>query len=182
MKNELEVLKNRLSKIGIEIELIGNIPWIYLRSVNGNFVKKEDWTANHGYTIAFYGAKTDGIVLDSDTSRIFKVIRKYYKPEKQAQGKKNERKVEYKNRYGDLYTFTWQSINLIKWEGPFKHYRFSMSDDERVTMVDPSGGPYIGIGAEMDRISPEFKGLTVSAMNMEDDVVWLTCDVNFKTI
>jgi hypothetical protein len=33
----------------------------------------------------------------------------------------------------------------------------------------------------MDRISPEFKGLTVSAMNMEDDVVWLTCDVNFKT-
>jgi hypothetical protein len=79
MKNELEVLKNRLSKIGIEIELIGNIPWIYLRSVNGNFVKKEDWTANHGYTIAFYGSKTDGISLDSDTSRMFRVIRKYYK-------------------------------------------------------------------------------------------------------
>jgi len=182
MKNELEVLKNRLSKIGIEIELIGNIPWIYLRSVNGNVVLKEDWTANYGYTIAFYGAKTGVISLDSDTSRIFKVIRKYYKPEKQAQGKKNERKVEYKNRYGDLYTFTWQSINLIKWEGEFKYYRFSMSDDKKVTMVDPSGGPYIEIGTEMDRISPEFKGLTVLAMNMEDDVVWLTCDVNFKTI
>jgi hypothetical protein len=78
MKNELEVLKNRLSKIGIEIELMGNVPWIYLRSVNGNIVKPEDWNANHGYTIAWLPVnRNNKIHLDSDLKRTFEVIRKY---------------------------------------------------------------------------------------------------------
>ena len=33
--DKLTTFKNRLSKIGIEITLSGNIPWIYLSSVNG---------------------------------------------------------------------------------------------------------------------------------------------------
>ena len=78
MKNELEVLKNRLGKIGIEIELIGNIPWIYLRSVNGNVVRKEDWNANHGYTIAWWPVRAEQKPhLDSDIKRTFELIRKY---------------------------------------------------------------------------------------------------------
>jgi hypothetical protein len=72
--NELSVLERRLSKIGIGIELSGNIPWIYLTKVNGNVIKPSDYTSNHGFTIAWY---KDDIVLDSDTKRIFQMIRKY---------------------------------------------------------------------------------------------------------
>ena len=31
--------------------------------------------------------------------------------------------VEYKNRYGDVYTFTKQEDESILWEGPFEHVR-----------------------------------------------------------
>ena len=33
-------------------------------------------------------------------------------------------KVEYKNRYGDIFTFTKQEDGDILWEGEFKHCRF----------------------------------------------------------
>ena len=33
-------------------------------------------------------------------------------------------KVEYKNRYGDVFTFTKQEDGNILWEGEFKHCRF----------------------------------------------------------
>ena len=33
-------------------------------------------------------------------------------------------KVEYKNRYGDIFTFTKQENGDILWEGEFKHCRF----------------------------------------------------------
>ena len=72
--NELAVLERRLNKIGIEIELMGNVPWIYLTKVNGNVIDKSDFTANHGFTIAW---NRDTIELDSNRKRIFEIIRKY---------------------------------------------------------------------------------------------------------
>lgn len=76
--NEISIFVNRLNKIGVELELIGNAPWIYLSKVNGNKVNKEDWTANYGYTIAWMGTKYgDKPHLDLDLKRTFKIIRKY---------------------------------------------------------------------------------------------------------
>jgi len=76
--NEVTIFVERLKKIGIEVELVGNIPWIYLHKVNGNVVKKEDWTANYGYTIAWHPVRLgEEIHLDSDLKRTFEVIRKY---------------------------------------------------------------------------------------------------------
>ncbi len=76
--NDLEKLVERLKKINIEVELVGNIPWIYLRSVNGNQVKYEDFNANHGYTIAWYPVRQgEQVKLDSDLKRTFEIIRKY---------------------------------------------------------------------------------------------------------
>ena len=72
--NEVQILINRLKKIGIELELMGNVPWIYLTKVNGNVIDESDYTSNHGFTIAW---NRDKIELDSDTKRIFQVIRKY---------------------------------------------------------------------------------------------------------
>jgi hypothetical protein len=78
MENVITTLKNRLSKIGIEIEMSGNYPWIYLDKVNGNRIKKEDFTANHGFNIAWFGIKNDDkIKFAEDPKTIILIIRKY---------------------------------------------------------------------------------------------------------
>ena len=81
--NEVVKFKERLKKIGYEIELTGNVPWIYLHSVNGNRVKERDWiNANHGYCIAWY-PKTDYDHFKinwADIKTTFMLIRKYGRP------------------------------------------------------------------------------------------------------
>lgn len=78
MKNDnvINRLVPRLKKIGIEVELFGNVPWIYLDKVNGNKVK-EKFHSNHGFTIALYPVKIGEKIVLTDICEIFKVIRKY---------------------------------------------------------------------------------------------------------
>ena len=81
--NEVVKFRERLKKIGYEIKLAGNVPWIYLDSVNGNKIKSDDWTnANHGHCIAWYPVwHKDEIQLNwHDIKLTFKLIRKYGKP------------------------------------------------------------------------------------------------------
>ena len=66
----------RLSKIGIEVVVFSNIPWIYLDSVNDKKVK-EKLESNHCFTIAFRPAKLGSEVEFTDISEIFKIIRQY---------------------------------------------------------------------------------------------------------
>lgn len=74
----LERLIKRLKRIGIEIELAGNYPWIYLETVNGNEIQEEDYYfANHGFTIAFLPIQNDKKLEILDIKKTFKVIRKY---------------------------------------------------------------------------------------------------------
>jgi hypothetical protein len=69
--NVLSRLVPRLKKIGINIEMVGNYPWIYLEKVNGNRIQKEDYyCGNHGFTIAF-------LPIKPDIREVFKIIRKY---------------------------------------------------------------------------------------------------------
>ena len=78
--NEIQIFINRLKKIGINIELIGNVPWIYLDKVNGKKIQREDWiNANHGYTIAWYPVKRgEKPHLNwHDIKDTFRIIRKY---------------------------------------------------------------------------------------------------------
>ena len=77
-RDPLSTLVERMRRIGIEIELIGNYPWIYLHEVNGNHIREEDFTANHGFNIAWYGIRNgDGIRLAEDPKTIIALIRKY---------------------------------------------------------------------------------------------------------
>lgn len=69
-----ERLYKRLSKIGIDIKLSGNYPWVYLDEVNGNKVEERQ-AANHGFCIAF-STKPSNLVKRRNT---FKIIRKYLK-------------------------------------------------------------------------------------------------------
>jgi hypothetical protein len=74
----ISILVKRLRRCGIEIELSGNYPWIYLDKVNGNRIKQEDFTANHGFNIAWFGIKNeDKIKLAEDPKTIISIIRKY---------------------------------------------------------------------------------------------------------
>ncbi len=72
--DDLDRLLPRLKKVGVELELSGNYPWIYLSKVNGNNVM-EKFEANHGFTIAWH--KTKGDIIISDIAEVFKIIRKY---------------------------------------------------------------------------------------------------------
>ena len=65
---------------------------------------------------------------------------------------------EYKNRYGDIFTFEVNERGNIDWKGSFDHCRFGYNDNpDDLIMVDPSGGPYIEVGANMNRFGLEGK-------------------------
>ena len=76
--NVLNRLVPRLRKIGINIEMAGNYPWIYLEKVNGNRIKKDDYFhGNHGFTIAFLPIRKDQVMELTDIREVFKIIRIY---------------------------------------------------------------------------------------------------------
>jgi len=74
--NVLNRLTQRLKLIGIEIELVGNYPWIYLNSINGKRVT-EKFEGNHGFTVAFLPIRPEQEMKLTDITEIFKLIRKY---------------------------------------------------------------------------------------------------------
>ena len=75
--------------------------------------------------------------------------------------------MEYKNRYGDVYTFEQLENGNIQWNGNFEYCRFGFKDDPNVvTMVDPSGGPFINEGMDMKLF--KLKGIVKEFINNED--------------
>ena len=75
-QDKLTSFINRMNRIGIDIELFSNIPWIYINSINGKRVT-EIFEANHGFTIAFLPVRADQELAFTDITEIFKLIRKY---------------------------------------------------------------------------------------------------------
>ena len=53
---------------------------------------------------------------------------------------------KYRNRYGEVYTFTKQKDGNVLWEGDFEYIR--AGDD----FIDPSGGPFIKIGQMLSHV------------------------------
>lgn len=77
MENDMiSVFIKRLQKVGIEIELVCNFPWIYLYKVNGKLVT-DKFMAEHGFTAFFLSVRTDDPVKYkiSDSKKVFKQIR-----------------------------------------------------------------------------------------------------------
>jgi hypothetical protein len=73
---EITVFHDRLKRIGVDIEMIGNFPWIYLHKVNGRTVT-ELYLADHGFTIAFTPIRKDQQLKFTNIGLIFEIIRKY---------------------------------------------------------------------------------------------------------
>lgn len=76
--DRLTIFVNRMERIGVDVKLAGNYPWIYLDSINGVRVK-ENFQGNHGFTVAFLPIKKDKEIEFTDIKEIFKLIRKYVK-------------------------------------------------------------------------------------------------------
>jgi len=74
--DKIEIFINRLKKIGINIELSSNLPWIYLTKINNKKVK-ETFLGEHGFTIMFYPIRKEQGFKFTDITEIFKLIRKY---------------------------------------------------------------------------------------------------------
>ena len=75
--DKLGVFVERLKKIGIDVKLSGNFPWIYLDEINGVRVT-DRFEANHGFTVMFLPGRNDSPVSEfTDITEIFKLIRKY---------------------------------------------------------------------------------------------------------
>lgn len=74
--DKISIFYRRLKKIGIEIELFGNYPWIYLDKVNGKKVKEKYWS-DHGFTIAMNPIRMGQELKFLDIPGTFKLIRNY---------------------------------------------------------------------------------------------------------
>ena len=67
----------RLKKIGIDVKLSGNFPWIYIDEICGKRVT-EKFEGNHGFTLIFLPGRNDSPPSEfTDITEIFKLIRKY---------------------------------------------------------------------------------------------------------
>jgi hypothetical protein len=80
-KDKLTVFVDRMNRIGIDVKLAGNFPWIYINSINGKRVT-ETFQANHGFTVAFLPIKNDKEIEFTDITETFKLIRKYITKDK----------------------------------------------------------------------------------------------------
>ena len=69
----IERFIRRMDKLGIDIGLIGNYPWIYLDTVNGKRVKGT-FQANHGFTAFILDVNTGEHHL-ADRNILFNKIR-----------------------------------------------------------------------------------------------------------
>ena len=59
-------------------------------------------------------------------------------------------KATYQNRMGDDIQFELISENEIQMSG-FIYFRSGQKEDGSIEFVDPSGGPYISVGTDMNR-------------------------------
>lgn len=70
----IESFYKRLKKIGIEVELIGNYPWVYLDKVNGKKVEGR-FLGNHGFTVFFKAVRIGEHDRITDIRTVFAKIR-----------------------------------------------------------------------------------------------------------
>ena len=74
--DKITIFVERLQKIGIELKLSANYPWVYIDYINGKRVT-EKFQANHGFTVGFLPVRRDKPFHFTDLNEIFKLIRKY---------------------------------------------------------------------------------------------------------
>ena len=74
---KLDIFIRRLKKIGINIECIINIPFLYLHKINGQVVK-EKYISDYGFMLGIFPLTiTEPDIEVYITDRTFEIIREY---------------------------------------------------------------------------------------------------------
>lgn len=76
IEDKIVIFLKRMKKIGVELELGCNYPWIYIDTINGKRVT-ELFRAEHGFTLAFMPIRLGQELEFTDIKEIFKLIKKY---------------------------------------------------------------------------------------------------------
>jgi hypothetical protein len=76
-------------------------------------------------------------------------------------------KVTYKNRHRDEIIFTHEGDTVTMEGGTWM--RWSYDEDGTITMVDPSGGPYIELGNNLKEFWPneEYQDLIIESISLD---------------
>ena len=72
--NKLNIFIERMKKVGVDLELAGNFPWVYITKINGKPVK-EKFQSDHGFVLGF--SSDTNFRFSYGTTETFKLIRKY---------------------------------------------------------------------------------------------------------
>ena len=74
-ESAVQRVRRRLSKIGIDVKLVANFPWIYLDKVNGVKVKEKK-NSEHGWCITYHNTDLRNITFRKDLfSKIREIMR-----------------------------------------------------------------------------------------------------------
>ena len=74
----------------------------------------------------------------------------------------------FKNRYNENISFIGEGETFEMKGGEYYRYLFNVDKDgnfESYHAVDPSGGPFIGVGMDMGYIHDDLKGLMVESID-----------------
>ena len=85
--------------------------------------------------------------------------------------------VKYTNRYNEVQTFEVNEKGNIQWKADFEYCRYGFetmpadtdSDPKSITMVDPSGGPYIDLDYNMGMFDKSLEGMIVIGFISNDE-------------
>lgn len=85
---------------------------------------------------------------------------------------------KFKNRYGNEILFIREGNSFEMKGGDFYRYLFNVDGEGNFLnyeAVDPSGGPYISVGMDMEYIDDNLKGLVIESIerNKDDDKIIL---------
>jgi hypothetical protein len=125
--DKLAVFVERLKKIGIDVKLSGNFPWVYINEINGVRVT-DRFAANHGFTVMFLPGRNDSPPSDfTDTEEIFKLIRKYVKEAKFRQIEKLKAQIEVLESICD---------NTMEQDDPTKYFVLCKLSDLKIKLKE----------------------------------------------
>ena len=78
-------------------------------------------------------------------------------------------RVDYYNRYGDIIVFEKLDDNTIKMSG-FEYSRSGYNaDNETIEFIDPSGGPYISVGMNLNTYFETKEDMIIKAIEYEPE-------------
>lgn len=83
MSNVITRFVRRLKRVGIDVQLSANCPWVYLDSVNNQVLMGELFMAEHGFTAFWLPVSVGQDIVFTDRRAVFAKVREYAMKDKE---------------------------------------------------------------------------------------------------